>query len=323
MTSSSNNRILKNLVASKIQPDSPRSESSVSDSSLSDLDSPTFSDSDDEDILPKALPSYNNHETFLNRESVTDIAEDDLLILDNYAFSIEELKEHGERNNDNFFKNPHENSPPFSEEAKKVLENHPDLKEYAQRHNNQMTNQAKGISNDTLQAVTNMLLEISKNGIQGKTDPRVAFLEYKSSLQPIEQTQIDDFIIKILHQDQKKLATNYTRGEANFALARPASFPLFKRESKNSPQQNERIMKFSEALVGGNQSSPCVRTLQIFLWQFVINLSPAAEKLIPGDVKLMAHKDGYILGSKENVSRKKYSPSLEIVDERHQKHLKS
>jgi hypothetical protein len=248
-----------------------------------------------------------NETTFLFLNPISSISEQDLIILDDYAFSIKELKLYGKNSFNTFLRNPHEIARNFSEEAINTLENHPLFSEYVQQYKTKIATQKHGISLNTVSAVLDLLLKITAQAAESSLDPRISFLEFKGTLTPVEQNQLDHYIIRLPYHHSLEASA---RNEANLAFFHPSL-----KMKKSSPYQ-ERVMTFSDALSGGNQANPCRRTLQIFLWQFVLNFNPPARERIPEEVKRIAAADHYLLGeSLENLNGKptRFSPACSSI----------
>ena len=65
-------------------------------------------------------------------------------------------------------------------------------------------------------------------------------------------------------------------------------------------------MQFSQALMGGGTGTPCVKTLQVYLWKFVLDFDPTALSRIPSAVKELAFRNGYQLGPEAAPLRSSY-----------------
>ena len=141
-------------------------------------------------------------------------------------------------------------------------------------------------------------MKISKHGIEGEADPRIAFILFRENLPS---------------NLQKSRSSSH---EAVFAFG----------QKTGSAQITQ--MQFSQALIGGWTGTPCVKTLQAYLWKFVLDFDPTALSRIPTSVKELALRNGYQLStdtsplssSYGNITNslyipKKSSPSLDAIGE--------
>ena len=243
-------------------------------------------------IFEKITPTIDeclNTETFTSLESVKDIPQENLLILDKYAFDVNELKEYAKQSLNKLYKNPHTNSS-FTPEAIATLHSHPILGQYCTQLDQRLAEQKREINNETVEKIIGMLLDINKVGIDGSEDPRMKFLEYKSTLTLQEQKNLEDYIIQI-PVSKLLLSSNVSGGEARGALMRGS----LKKTQQDPEEAATRSLRFSEALVGGSQAAPCVKTLQVFLWKFVLDIKPEAITQLPKEVQAIASAEKYIL----------------------------
>lgn len=257
---------------------------------------------------------YKNEKTFLYFDLIGDLAKNDLIALDGYAFSIEELKQYGKESLDTFFKNPHEISQTFSPEAITILEKHPDLKNYAQQHKNKLASQKHGVSLNTVSAVMDLLLGLETQENESRQDPRATFLGFKDNLTREEQNKLDCYVIKVPHlASSSGHLTAFPFPEASLAFFSSTSPKI-----KKPTQYQERTMTFAEAFMGGSHSAPCQRTFKIFLWQFVLNFNPKVLDRIPQSVKKIALADRYLLGGSPEIKlakQAKFTPPFSSISE--------
>jgi hypothetical protein len=211
-------------------------------------------------------PRYLNTETIL-LNSVQDIPEDKLLVLDDYAFDVDEFLANIE--GDRFSKiytNPHlENTSSdaeFSETAKSILRSHPILSQHAREYDERLRVQKTGISAETIDRVTHLALcyavisaehrNAASSNIEDSDQTNLAaFLEYKAKLPEQERADLDDYIIRV---------TSRFGGTQNLSF--------------------QSVLK-----------SSCIVQQQIFLWQFVVELRPESAVLVPEHVHQQARSN--------------------------------
>ncbi len=208
--------------------------------------------------------SYKNRETFANNTPSNEIPSSDLIVLDGYAFDVNELELLGKHTLLQFYKNPHitsaEQSKEFSESAKQQLREHPKLTRFARELDDSLAQQVNQILPATIDAAITLLQALHVHGVDGSSQAQRKFLDHKSTLTQSQQNSIDNYIISVRSQGGG-----------------------FQR------------MRFEDAFNGGDSYSPCIRKTQIFLWQFVIDHRPDAARLIPATVHRMAEQANLVL----------------------------
>lgn len=218
----------------------------------------------------KNIP-YKNKETFLNRTPIHKIDDNDLIVLDGYAFDVTELKDCADRNVAKFYINPHEQTDAkgkpyfveFSAEAKDKLRKHPILATYAKKLDKQFSEQSKVVTDellDKLQILLNTYLKIGCEDEKGgkkstfsytekdleKCDiAKGIFMEYLSTLSEAQRNALNDYIIRL--------------------------------PTPNGGTQNQRM---GDVLTGG--IIRCIITEQSYEWQFMKDHRP--KTVIPDEI---------------------------------------
>jgi hypothetical protein len=238
----------------------------------------------------ESIKGLKNTTTFLDQTPLTDLNKENFLALDNYGFDVLELVEYGIHSLANFYKNPHSGAAEFSKEAKAMLHKHPKLSEYAKALDKQLAEQKQCATPELITIVIDMLKDISRVGIDGADDPRIKLLAHLDTYSEDQRKKIEDYIIQVAtsHLNSTR-PSSVASGEALFAFSK-SSF------DKGNNAKTYRALTFAEALVGGNPATPCVRTLQVFLWKFVLEHKPEMLNQIPESVKRIARQDHYLLG---------------------------
>ena len=188
---------------------------------------------------------YHNTQTTLY-DPVHEISADRLIVLDGYAFDITELTARADADLAQFYINPHlqGNSfqPDFSDEAKQVLRTHPVLREYAERFDEQLRVQSEGVDPEIIDKVIEMLRVFAAQGAGPVSEnAREVFIAFKLSLSETVQEKLDNFLVML--------------------------------PSLHGGTQNKL---FKDVL-----QDSCIQAQQLFLWQFVVQVRPAAITTIP------------------------------------------
>jgi hypothetical protein len=203
-----------------------------------------------------SLYPYHNHRTFLHLESTLFIPAEDLLVLDGYAFSVNELTEYATHNLKDFYRNPHiiqanENTS-FSDAAKTKLRRHTALSQFAKALDEQLALQMNGISDATIDAVL-VLLKAHENGNDAVDEAERIFGRYFFTLSAKEQARLNAYVIRV-----------------------------------QTTSGGFQALTFEYALIGGSRFDRCTNTQQIYLWQFVVDFRPAEFQNIPPDLMRIA-----------------------------------
>ena len=158
------------------------------------------------------MPSfYKNTFTFLYFTSVSDIDPNNLIVLDGYAFDVDELISYAETNLEKFYQNPHltavDQNKGFSDSAKAQLREHAVLKKYALQLDNTMQSQKAGILPETVTAIEVLLREFAEQeqqhrtsrfwigSVEGTDKTLATFVAHKTSLTLEQQNTLDNYII--------------------------------------------------------------------------------------------------------------------------------
>lgn len=226
--------------------------------------------------------SYKNSVTFLGREPVESIEPDDLLELDGYAFSKQELISYAHNMPQSALINPETHSA-FSATAIQLLLNIPEIKVEIDQYKAKQADSKALIGNDVVANLATMLHQIHDVGIDGADDPRIEFLTGLSSRSELEQEAVMNYQIKIKRDSSAMMRERSEFSEAGAAFG------------KSMGAQQEVSLSVRQALQGGSQSTPCVKTLQIYLWKLVTELDPQLSSEIPLDIQVSASSSGYHL----------------------------
>jgi hypothetical protein len=231
------------------------------------------------------LYPYHNTKTFVNLTNSLSIPKDKLVLLDNYAFDVDELVENAKYDVKNFYRNPHitdkhENNS-FSEAAIEKLRQHPMLSQYAKTLDETLATQANGINKETVDAVLALVKEFDENGVAGSAQAKCNFDLYFYTLSETEKNKLNNYIINV--------------------------------KSKTGGNQS---LSFEAAIVGGNRFDQCILTARVYLWQFVIDFRPAEMINIPASVsKIVARMNLKFEAKNQYFSMlppQSYPPHLEM-----------
>ncbi len=87
--------------------------------------------------------SHRNQTTFLYNENILDVPQENILMLDGFAFAFDELRDYAEHDLSKFYTNPHikTGDREFSKTAKQILRNHQLLGSYARQLDSLLTEQ--------------------------------------------------------------------------------------------------------------------------------------------------------------------------------------
>lgn len=237
---------------------------------------------------PGPAGQYRNTETFLNHTHVVDIHKEKLIVLDGFAFDVDELIAYGEISLENFYTNPHLNkvdagsrvNNQFTDEAKAILRNHKELKKFALALDEQpgqklaQSGAIKDLSQE-LQKLLRTYLEIGKRhgsrdfhfddaDLERCNEAKGKFMEYYNSLPAAERSKIDESVIRI--------PTIYG-GTAN--------------------------MKFKDVLEGG--FCRCIITEQTYLWYF-LQLQDSTV-VIPAEIVNHSQNAGFAFRGRVNPAQ--------------------
>ncbi len=208
--------------------------------------------------IVRLLYPYHNVKTFLYLESSLAIPADRLLVLDTYAFNVDELVANAQHDVKNIYRNPHitevhENNR-FSDEAIAQLRLHPELAQFARQLDETLATQANGISTATIDAVLTLVKAFDRDGLRGSTMARYNFNLYFETLSEDEKQKLNRYLIEV-----KSLAGG-----------------------------NQSYI-FENAFIGGDPLNQCFQIARIFMWQFVVDFRPEEMANIPRElIRLMA-----------------------------------
>lgn len=229
--------------------------------------------------------SYKNSVTFLDQEPVATIQSNDLLELDGYAFSKEELISYAQHLPQRALINP-ENNVPFSATARETLYKIPEIVVEIEKNLIKQESSKTLISDDVIGNMVTMLNQIHEVGIDKAEDPRIPFLTFLDSRTIAEQEAVMNYQIKILRDSSTMIKDRSEFSEAQAAFG------------KKEETEQEISLTTRQALQGGGSMVPCVKTLQIYLWKFVTEINPELLSDIPVDMAKTAKKSGYQLEPK-------------------------
>ncbi len=198
-------------------------------------------------------PVYHNADTFIDFTPIAELPPERLIVLDGYAFDINDLVTHGSGSQlQKIYTNPYlehgAQQNEFSEEAKSILRAHPLLGQYAREFDELLRVQSGLIRVATVDEVLRMAQSFARTGTDGSEDALAAFRIFQSTLSTQEKSNLDGYIV---------------------------SLPFEGGGSQN--MRFEDILKHS-----------CIQAQQMFLWQFIVQLRPEASLLIPETVQQIA-----------------------------------
>ncbi|WP_131781391.1 hypothetical protein [Legionella gresilensis] len=158
---------------------------------------------------------YNNDETFAYGTPVNDIPNERLLVLDNYAFDIDELNQLPEKD---LFTNMHTQSE-FSEEAKQILASNSILGEKVQKLLPQTV-----LPESLMKNVYDLAITLLTYGDSKESEDAVSNFQLKlDSMHPKDKEPLLNFIIKMNMYNQRAQAyimSKMTFGEVYSQLVR-------------------------------------------------------------------------------------------------------
>lgn len=206
---------------------------------------PEVDEEEVDDDKVEAKKSYENKVTFLYQKPIAEIEKEKLVILDNYAFDVDELKEYAEIDVQNLTVNPHINdlknhSRPFSLHARRILARHPILGKYI-AEKNEIENRVE-MDEKTVLNIKSMVKELVAVGFE-KSEDAVAKL--------YEQ-------LTLLHEKDRKILYDYT-----------IQVPIAGGDTYSR-------VKFSDLMGGDSDGQPCIIRVKVYLWQLVIDYFPLA-----------------------------------------------
>ncbi len=201
----------------------------------------------------KLLYPYHNTKTFLYLDNALAIPKEKLLVLDFYAFNVDELAANAEHDVKNFYRNPHvtdvhENNR-FSDAAITQLRLHPVLAQFAKQLDEKLATQANGISAATIDAVLTLVKALDKDGVRGSAMARYEFNLYFATLSDCEKQNLNRYLIEV-----KSLAG----GNQSYV--------------------------FENAIIGGDRFNQCIQIARIYLWQFIVDFRPEEMANVPADI---------------------------------------
>jgi hypothetical protein len=263
-----------------------------------------------------------NYHTFQAKIPVDEIDPGNLIVLDHYAFDVNELIAYAKNDISKIYKNPHR-SGDFSNQAKTLLKKHDTLGQYANRLERHLATQKKLISTDVIVKMVVMLekidLAINEKIVEAVPDrpespdlnqieavfrlisnwhdgdPLEEKVPQEEEVEEEEDVDIDEDLFEDL-SDSRNLSNACDQAHLEF-IVYLSTLSKNKRKTLNDyiievpfVAGGHQRLKFEAALTGGNDFEPCVTTMQIFLWQMVVTFKPALISSLPPSVKEAANR---------------------------------
>lgn len=230
-----------------------------------------------------------NKLTFASREPVENIDPNNLLVLDGYAFDVDELFNYVSTRPEHIYTNPHwlgkkifgiPQSPEFTDPTKEIIRKHKRFSRFAENFDEIQKEPKKFIKPATVDEVIKLLqniiasnpdnnpndMKIDSGGEndddvnRGVDAAREKFLEYRKKLDGIEKRALDYYFIKV-----------------------PSAF--------GGIDGNTQNMFFKDAFWGG--LGRCIKTTQIFLWKFVTDFR--SDITIPQQIQTLAQQQQAVI----------------------------